>query len=144
MSNAPLILLIDGHRAEREYYAQLLRISSPAFDVLHVATGRVGLGLCQQQLVDCVVLELDLDDISGFEVLLRLIPRVWHPKIAVIILTRLENPYLLEAAITNGAQAALHKSTTSGDALVTAILTAMSTVKTDRNRQRRLMTRNLE
>ena len=143
MSNAPLILLIDGNREDREYYTQLLRISSPAFDVLRVPTGRIGLALCKQQLIDCVVLELDLDDMSGFEVLLRLIPRVQHPKIAVIILTRLANPYLLEAAINNGAQAALHKSATSGDILVKAILTAMSTVKTDRQRHRRLITRDL-
>jgi CheY-like chemotaxis protein len=143
MSNAPLILLIDGNREDREYYTQLLRISSPGFDVLRVPTGRVGLALCKQQLIDCVVLELDLDDMSGFEVLLRLIPRVLHPKIAVVILTRLANPYLLEAAINNGAQAALNKSTTSGDILVKTILTAMSTVKTDRQFHRRLITRDL-
>ena len=38
-------------------------------------------------------------------------------KSPVVILTRLNNPYLLDAAIKNGAQAALPKSTASGDIL---------------------------
>ena len=36
---------------------------------------------------------------SGFEVLVKLIPHAYHPEIAVVILTRLNNPYLLDAAI---------------------------------------------
>ena len=40
---------------------------------------------------------------------LQLVPCVLRPEIAVIIFTRLDNPYWLNTAITNGAQAALHK-----------------------------------
>jgi DNA-binding NarL/FixJ family response regulator len=134
MPNPPLILLIDGDQIDREYYTQLLRVSSPEFVVLHATTGQSGLDLCKRQPIDCVVLEIDLPDMSGFEVLLKLIPRVQHPEIAVVILTRLANQYLLEAATKNGAQAALYKSMTSGDILNRAVLKAVSTVQRDPQR----------
>ena len=134
MSNSPFVLLIDANHEDREYYTQCLRSSSPDFVVLHATTGRSGLELCTQQPIDCIVLEIDLSAMSGFEVLPKLIPVVQHPEIAVIILTRNPNQYFLEAAIKNGAQAALHKGTTSGDTLGKAILDAIAAVQKDRKR----------
>ncbi len=65
---------------------------------------------------------------SGFEVLAKLVPRAYHPEIAVIVLTRLPNPFLLDVAIKNGAQAALQKGVGSGDLLEHSIRKAISTV----------------
>ena len=106
MSDSPHILLIDGDLEDREHYTQCLQTSSPDYLVVQAETGRAGLALCKYHSLDCVVLELDLPDMSGFEVLLKLVPRVQHPEIAVIVLTRMANQYLLEAAIRNGAQVA--------------------------------------
>ena len=77
--------------------------------MVEAATGRSGLDICARQPINCVVLEIDLPDMSGFEVLAKLVPRVYHPEIAVVILTRLPNPFLLDLAIKNGAQAAIAK-----------------------------------
>jgi DNA-binding NarL/FixJ family response regulator len=85
--------------------------------------------MCARQPIDCVVLEIDLPDMSGFEVLAHLVPRAYHPEIAVIILTRLPNPFLLDLAIKNGAQVALHKTLGSGDLLAPSILKAISRVQ---------------
>ena len=134
METSPLILLIDGNQEDRNYYTQLLRISSPEFVVLHATTGQSGLTLCKRQSIDCVLMEFDLPDMSGFEVLLKLIPHVQHPEIAVVILTRLANPHLLAGAIQNGAQAAFYKGMASGDILNKAILKAISTIQMDRFR----------
>src|SRR5262245_13489956 len=131
-----LILLIDGDQEDRDYYAHRLLISSQGFVILHATTGQSGLALCQWHPVDCVVLELDLPDMSGFEVLVNLVPRVHQPDIAVIVLTRLPNQYLLGAAIKNGARAALYKPMTSGEMLDKAIAKAISTVQKDRKRLR--------
>ena len=99
MSAFPRVLLIDENSGERDYYVHRLQVSSPDYVVLQAATGLAGLALCEQHSPDCVVLELDLPDMSGFEVLVKLIPHAYHPEIAVVILTRLNNPYLLDAAI---------------------------------------------
>jgi hypothetical protein len=67
--------------------------------------------------------------VSGFEVLAKLVPRVYHPEIAVVVLTRFPNQFLLDIAIKNGAQAALQKTVGSGDLLEPSILKAISAVQ---------------
>ena len=129
MSDATTVLLIDNDPQYRVYYAQRLYASRSKYDVVEAATGQSGLDICARQPIDCVVLEIDLPDMSGFEVLAKLVPRAYHPEIAVIILTRLSNPFLLDAATKNGAQAALQKTVGSGDLLVQSILNAISAVK---------------
>jgi DNA-binding NarL/FixJ family response regulator len=136
MSDATSILLIDANHKDRDYYAQRLRISSPDYDVVHATTGQSGLDLCARQPIDCVILEIDLPDMSGFEVLAKLVPRVHHPEIAVIVLSGIPNQFLLELALKNGAQAAFMKNMTSGDILDTAILKAISTVQKEKAQQR--------
>ncbi len=129
MSDATTVLLIDDDPHYRVYYAQRLYASSSKYDVVEAVTGRSGLDICARQPIDCVVLEIDLPDMSGFEVLAKLVPRAYHPEIAVIILTRLPNPFLLDVAIKNGAQAALQKIVGSGDLLAPSILRAISRVQ---------------
>jgi DNA-binding NarL/FixJ family response regulator len=128
MSSSLTILLIDGSLEDLDYYGERLRRSSPDYVVIHAASGRTGLAICNNQRIDCVILELDLPDMSGFEVLLRLIPTVRHPEMPVIVLTRISNAYLLEAAMANGAQAALRKTTASGDILDHAIFKAIGAI----------------
>ncbi len=130
MSDAIPILLIDGNHKDREYYAQRLKASSPDYDVVQAWTGQSGLAVCSRQPIECVILEIDLPDMSGFEVLAKLVPRALQPEIAVIVLTTLSNPFLLELAMKNGAKAAFHKTMMSGDILDKAVFKAISTVKT--------------
>ena len=115
-------------------YAHRLETSLAECVVVHATTGLAGIALGKEHPPDCVVLELDLLDISGFEVLLRLVPRVYRPELAVVVLTGNYSLDLLKAAVTNGAQAALFKSMASGDILEKAVLKAIATVPTDRKR----------
>jgi DNA-binding NarL/FixJ family response regulator len=119
------VLLIDPHKEDREYWAQRLNISSPHYVVLEADTGKAGLLICHQQRVDCVLVELSLPDMSGFEVLIKLVPRARRPDIAVIVLTRLVLYPMCDLAIRNGAQDYLVKSHTSGDNLDWAIQKSM-------------------
>ena len=133
MSDSVHIVLIDDDTEDREYYADRLKASSGEYIITQAATGRFGLALCQQQLPDCVVLELDLSDMSGFEILIRLVPRPRHPEVGVIILTRLTTPFL-EAAIKNGVQAAMRKGMGSGDLLNKHVHKTLTTVQRDRKK----------
>lgn len=132
MSHSLTILLIDGNHQDRDYYVERLRRSSPDQVVVQATSGRMGLAICKSQPIDCVILELDLPDMSGFEVLLKLIPIVRHPEISVIVLTRLSNPHLLEAAIANGAQAAFCKTMACGDILDKAIAKAVGSIQKEK------------
>ena len=139
MSDAISILFIDGNNRDRDYYTQRLRASSAYYDVVQATTGRAGLDYCARLPIDCVVVEIDLPDMSGFEVLAKLVRSACHPEIAVIVLTRLSNPYLLELALKNGAKAALQKTMLSPDVLEQAIISAIASVKQDRELRKEQM-----
>ena len=122
------VLFIDGYDHDREYWARRLNMSSPEFLVLEANTGVAGLSVCQSQRIDCIVTELTLPDMSGFQVLVELVPYARHPEITVIMLSRLNFPQLAELAIKNGAQTYLVKSRISGVELDRAIHKAIATV----------------
>ncbi|SLM46855.1 protein of unknown function [Nitrospira japonica] len=122
------ILIIDGNHQDRVHYAGLLRNSSPDYEIFQAGDGKSGLERCQGRLFDCVVLELDLPDMSGFEVLRELIPLRECPGIPVVVLTRLSNDALLSAAVLYGAQACLQKQQASADLLDQAVTKSMSAV----------------
>jgi len=120
------IVLIDRHETDRNYFAGRLRLSFPDHSIIEAGTGQAGLLVCQSEPVDCVILELDLSDLSGFQVLITLVPVTRRPMLPVIVLTRLAQPGLLDLALRNGAQAAFRKSLMSGDLLEQTVLKAMA------------------
>jgi DNA-binding NarL/FixJ family response regulator len=126
--SATTILLIDAHKADREYWKQHLTISSPDYVVLEAATGAGGLAICESQRIDCVITEFTLPDMSGFEVLAHLVPRASDPEIAVIMLSHITLPPVATFALNTGAQSYLIKSRISGDYLDRAIHEAIAAV----------------
>ncbi|HKR80091.1 MAG TPA: response regulator [Nitrospira sp.] len=132
-SSSITILLIDSHREDRQYWVQRLNISSQAYRVLETETGAAGLDICRTQHVDCVVTELTLPDMSGFEVLVHLVPRATHPDIAVLMLTHVTLPAMATFALNSGAQKYLIKSRISGDYLDRAIQRAIAFIGPRKN-----------
>ena len=126
--SATTLLLIDSHKEDREYWAHRLTLASPEYVVLEADTGEAGLAICRWQHVDCVLVELNLPDMSGFQVLIQLVPRARHPEIAVIMLTRLALSPMGDLALKNGAQAYLVKPQISGDSLNRTIHEAIERV----------------
>ncbi|HEX6531380.1 MAG TPA: response regulator [Nitrospira sp.] len=126
--NFKTVLLIDAFKEDREYWAQRLHISSPNYVVLETDTAANGLAICQSQQVDCVVFEMNLPDIAGFGLLIKLVQRPRYPEMAVILLSRVDLPSVAQLAKEHGAQAFLVKSHTSGDQLSRAIYKAIATV----------------
>ncbi|HEU4505505.1 MAG TPA: response regulator [Nitrospira sp.] len=129
VQSAITVLLIDAFKEDREYWAQRLHISSPKYVILEADTGASGLAVCQSQRVDCVVLEMNLPDMPGFELLIKLVQRPHHPEIAVIMLSRVDHLPVAQLAKDNGAQAFLVKSRASGDQLSRAIPRAIANTR---------------
>ncbi len=73
---------------------------------------------------------------SGFQVLIDLIPIARKPQIAVIVLAALLHSELLELPKLNGAPASFVKNRTSGDILDNAILKAVAVVGLLRKEER--------
>src|SRR6185295_20383547 len=115
------VLLIDGDSTDRIGFANHLRSCSPDYQIVEAKDGKEGLALYRSRKIDCVVLELDLPDLSGFEVLMTLVPQASKPHIAVIVLTKSTHRRLSELATNNGAYVCLVKQHTSGGDLDRAI-----------------------
>lgn len=122
------VLFIDRHQEDRRAWAHALKMFSPDSVVLEAETGAAGLAMCQSQRVDCVVVELTLPDMSGFQMLVDLVPCPRTPTVGVIMFTRLPVPSIADLAISQGAQDFLIKSHTSVDQLHTAIREAIAKV----------------
>jgi DNA-binding NarL/FixJ family response regulator len=134
--SSPTILFIDHHDDDRQYWVQRLRMSSPEYVIIEASTGKSGITICRSQRVECIVSELTLPDMSGFDVLLQLVPKPRHPEIALIFLTRLILAPMKDLALNNGAQAYLVKSHSSGDELDTTIHKALASVAPTRKELR--------
>ena len=125
---ATSVLLIDESQDQRTYWGDQLRRCSPDYEILEAADGRSGLDLYLSRRIDCVVLDLELPDQSGFQTLLRLVPLASRPRIAVIVLTQLSYRSLWAITRNNGAYACFYKPHTNGEDLDRAIQRAVSLV----------------
>ena len=125
---ATTILLVDDNNKDRTYYADRIKFALPDCIVLEAKDGQSGLNLYRSRRIDCIVTELHLPDMSGFELLLEVVPSASQPEVAVIILARVGLKPLADIAKSNGAQAFLVKRSTAGDELVQVIQKAIATV----------------
>jgi len=120
------VLLIDPNTEYRAQMADRLRSTSDEYYVCETSSGEAALSLCRLVQFDCVVTELDLPDISGFQVLLSLVPYPDRPQVAVIVLTWTSDPLHRKFSLNNGARACLFKLRTSADAVEATIRDAIA------------------
>jgi DNA-binding NtrC family response regulator len=130
------ILFIDSRDTERNYYADQLKQFSSDYVIYQAATGKGGIAAYDAHSIDCVVLEINLFDMSGFQVLPQLVNNGRSHAAPVIVLTHLTNPFILDVAVKNGAFSALCKSFTAADILDKHILRALSAKQKDRKPSR--------
>lgn len=122
------VLFVDDDPQDLQVWSQALTGYSTAYSVIKATDIKSALHVCQSQSVDCVLLDLDLWEGSGFEVLLSLIPNRHRPSLAVIVLTKLPYPNVHEMVMHNGALACLVKQQTSPSDLHTAIQRAIASI----------------
>jgi CheY-like chemotaxis protein len=123
------VLLIDPNKDDRQHWMEQLQRTSSHYRVFEAEDAEAGVGIWKMKRVDCVVLELHLPDMSGFQVLIRLNPIINHSlHTPVVALSHFILPSIAEAARKLGAQSYLIKSQTSGDDLDRAIKNAIATV----------------
>jgi CheY-like chemotaxis protein len=122
------VLFIDANDADRTFFVEGLKGRSSDYRILEATDRDSGLALYRSQRIDCVILELDLQDQSGFEVLVHLVPIVRRPQVAVIVLAAVLPRGLWGLAKGNGAYACLIKQHTSCEELDKMIRCAIAWV----------------
>ena len=128
------VLLIDPNNEDRQYWKERLGACSQNYYVVEAKDAETGLAIHTTEAVDCVVTELHLPDLSGFQVLMRLNPIGRRSlKTPVVALSHFILPSITEAAKKLGAQSYLIKSQASEDELDRAIQEAIARVRPIRN-----------
>lgn len=122
------VLLIDGSKNQRTYWADQLKHSSADYLILEAGDRESGLTLYRSRRFDCIVLELALPDQLGFQLLADLVPIPSRPQVAVIVLTQMTERGVWELARLNGAYACFVKQDTTGKDLDKVIQRAVEFV----------------
>ena len=127
---ALFVAVVDDEAAVRRALERLLR--SAGLDTEGFASGSAVLHGLARREPDCVVLDLHMPGMSGFELQDRLAAR--EIRIPVIVMTGHDTPESFERATAGGAAAYLRKPV-DGEELLAAIRTAVEGAATDRPRR---------
>ncbi len=110
------ILLVDDHAIVRTGLRRLLAMVSDA-EILEAKTGREALAMAKAQSLDMIILDLNLPELGGLELLSRLRQSGSMP---ILVLSMHAEPIYVTRALEAGAQGYVSKNA-SPDELLTAI-----------------------
>ncbi|MEZ4728113.1 MAG: response regulator [Caldilineaceae bacterium] len=127
------ILLVDDSREDRFIYRRFLtREPTIAHTVLEADRGDRALAICRGAAPDCILLDYQLPDMNGLELLQALVAAA-HPTIfPVVMLTGAGDMALAVEAMKNGAHDYLSKDQATPEQLQRAINNAMEKVALQR------------
>lgn len=120
------VLIIDDSDTDRFLYRHYLERNAHLYEVHEAVDGETGLRLAEKLDPDCILLDLNLLEQSGYEVLGHLVGLERPPKRSVIILTGLGQDILKDGALSLGATDFLLKGATDAPALDAAIRKAVA------------------
>lgn len=123
------ILLIEDQELQSKLLTQ--QLIAKGVDVKQAFTGEEALHLLQEHVFDCIILDLNLPDISGFELLDRIKSRPNLQHIPVIINTAMELRRDQMARIMHYSEAMVLKSNKSNDRLIDEVSLFMNKLKSE-------------
>jgi DNA-binding NarL/FixJ family response regulator len=119
------VLVIDEHIEDRVALRQHLLKANDHFRVFEAGSGETALDWFRAVQPDCVVMELQLKDVTGIEVLDRITLEMSKKPLPIFIWTRLSHPILSTTISSFGIRGYFQKNKDSEQALITAILNAL-------------------
>lgn len=119
-SAVPCVAVVDDEAPGRTALRRLLRLTD--YDVAVFASGEEFLASLEARVPDCVILDVHMPGLSGFDVLARL--RSTRADIPVIFITASDDPDLDRLALEAGGRRLLRKPF-SNDELLAAIGAAL-------------------
>src|ERR1700681_900958 len=116
MSNSAKILVIDDSEDDRLLYRRSLKkCPGLSYTISETASGEDGLARIDDEAFACVLLDYSLPGRNGVEILKRI--RARHPFVPVVMLTGLGNEKVAVAAMQEGAQNYISKSSIDAQSL---------------------------
>jgi DNA-binding NarL/FixJ family response regulator len=102
------VILADDHLLVRRGIRKLLEKSSNILVVGEAGTGATALRLVQELLPDVLLLDIEMPDINGTQVVQEL--RKKHAPVSIVILSACDDPHFIEETLRMGVNAYLTKS----------------------------------
>ena len=129
-------LIIEDNAEDRSSFRYFLnKDSKHVYEFFEEELGEAGIKTCFEQNPDCVLLDYDLPDTNGLDVLKKINPDALDPAFPVILLTGAGNEKLAVRAIKDGAQDYLVKGKITSEELSLTIRNAVE-IFSLRRRQR--------
>ncbi len=120
------VLIIEDERLDREIYMRYLRLSPTfRFDFAEAESAVAGIEACKTWVPDCILLDFNLPDMDGLEVLPKLCGEDGRLPCAVIMLTAFGGEELAVNAMKSGAMDYLPKGQVSADVLPYTVVNAI-------------------
>ncbi len=94
----PIVLSVDGNRVVHDIYASAFE---PHYDHLCAHSGREALHILRRRLVDAMILEVVMPDISGLETLKRALKT--KPRLTVVMTSAISTPRIARRVVRCGA-----------------------------------------
>ena len=101
----PIALIIEDTDANRIFFERF--ISQVGFKAISACNGKDALQMADTHNIALAVVDMELGDVSGLEMLYRL--RLKFPQACLIMATMHDSPTLIESAFTKGADIYLVK-----------------------------------
>ncbi|GCE31765.1 hypothetical protein KDA_72490 [Dictyobacter alpinus] len=128
------VLIVDDTSSDRQLFRHyLIRDPDARYQIYEAANGEQGLSICQEQQLDCILLDHRLPDMDGVMFLQALHARPLSHMPAVIFLTGSSNEEIAVQAMKTGAQDYLVKGKTSPEHLRSAVANAIRTAILQKN-----------
>lgn len=109
MPALPRVAIVEDQTIFRELLAEMLAADGGVEVVAQLAEGRSVLEVCRERAVDMVILDAVLPDVSGLDVLKRLLQ--WRERLKVLVVTAHARPALVHRATELGARGCVSKET---------------------------------
>jgi DNA-binding NtrC family response regulator len=123
------VLVIDDAPVDRETYARFLRRDPHHdYEILEAETGCDGLALLAEHEVDCIVLDFNLPDSDGLDILDEL-GASFRSEIPVVMLTGAGSEAIAVETMKRGCQDYVVKSDLSADVLLQTLENAIEKVR---------------
>ncbi|WP_286238456.1 response regulator [Neptuniibacter halophilus] len=112
------ILIADDHAVVRQGYASLLSAMFAPCTVLEAGSGDQACSQCQNELPDVVIMDINMQGISGIETARRILQR--HPQMKILFFSMYDEIPVVTQALDAGARGYITKSCTP-DILIEAV-----------------------
>ncbi len=120
------VLIVDDAPEDRVFFRRYLQKEGQhSYAVLEADSGDLALNLCREQMPDCILLDYQLQDMDGLEILDALSRRDSLHGCAVVMLTGVGDTDLAVQAMKRGAHDYLDKSSLSPEQLQRTVANAI-------------------